>query len=610
MKGSSVSAKKGAWNKFTTAVMGLVVLSLLVPLIFSLGGLHNRAGYSGFGSDEGETALNDVKTTFIEENSTHPTKVDMKVSMKPERTSWSNDAQRPSDKFEKSMQHSHSDRILQNELKDNDEGETDLQKPADNDETDKSCEDAFGSYCLWRKKHKKVMEDSMVKKLKDRLFMARSYYPSIAKKNQTHEKLTRELKQNIQEFERVLSDATTDADLQGSIGQKLQNMEVAIAKAEAEHVGCYHVDRKLAQILDMTKDEALFHRRQSAFLYNLGVQTIPKSHHCLSMRLTVEYFKSLPDHGVPSEIDHSDASGLQHYVIFSKNVLASSVVINSTSTYAKGSTKMVFHLLTDSENYFAMKHWFIRNSYNSATVHVENIDEHKQKYVSAGLNNILHLSASEEFRVTIGNGEDALLSPKRTEYLSVFSEAYFCLPQIFSKLKKVIVLDDDVVVQRDLLPLWNLDLEGKVIGAPEFCSVRLGHLNGYLNAGTLDLDACIWMSGLNIIDLEKWRELNLLQQYQERLQRIKDGSLPQARALSASLVTFNGLIYGLDNSWVLSGLGHQYGIDRDTIKRVAVLHYNGKMKPWLELGIRQYKGYWTRFLKRDDQYMDDCNVNR
>lgn len=80
--------------------------------------------------------------------------------------------------------------------------------------------------------------------------------------------------------------------------------------------------------------------------------------------------------------------------------------------------------------------------------------------------------------------------------------------------------------------------------------------------------------------------------------------------MSASLVTFNGLIYGLDGSWVLSGLGHQYGIDRDAIKRAAVLHYNGKMKPWLELGIRQYKGYWTRFLKRDDQYMDDCNVNR
>ncbi|CAN6468461.1 unnamed protein product [Victoria cruziana] len=500
---------------------------------------------------------------------------------------------------------------LQNELKDNVEEGTDLPRPADNDETDKSCEDAFGSYCLWCKKHKEVMQDSMVKKLKDHLFMARSYYPSIAKKNQTHESLSRELKQNIQEFERVLSDATTDADLHGSIEQKLQNMEVAIAKAEAEHVACYHVDRKLAQILDMTKDEALFHRRQSAFLYNLGVQTIPKSHHCLSMRLTVEYFRSAPDQSVPSEIDHSDASVLQHYVIFSKNILASSVVINSTSTCAKGSSKMVFHLLTDSENYFAMKHWFMRNSYNSANVLVDNIDELKQKYISAGLTNILHSSASEEFRVTIRSGEDALLSPRRTEYLSVFSESYFCLQQIFSKLKKVIVLDDDVVVQRDLSPLWNLDMEGKVIGAPEFCKVRLGHLKGYLNAETLDLDACVWMSGLNIVDLEKWRELNLLQQYQNSLQRqTKVRSLPQERALSASLVTFNGLIYGLDGSWVLSGLGHQYGIDRDAIKRAAVLHYNGKMKPWLELGIRQYKGYWTRFLKRDDQYMDDCNVNR
>lgn len=56
------------------------------------------------------------------------------------------------------------------------------------------------------------MMDSMVKKLKDRLFVARAYFPSIAKLP-VHEKLSREMKQNIQDFERMLSEATTDADL-------------------------------------------------------------------------------------------------------------------------------------------------------------------------------------------------------------------------------------------------------------------------------------------------------------------------------------------------------------------------------------------------------------
>ena len=80
------------------------------------------------------------------------------------------------------------------------------------DESGKSCEVKFGSYCLWRQEHKEKMKDHMVKKLKDQLYVARAYYPSIAKLP-AHDKLSTELKQNIQEFERFLSETTTDADL-------------------------------------------------------------------------------------------------------------------------------------------------------------------------------------------------------------------------------------------------------------------------------------------------------------------------------------------------------------------------------------------------------------
>lgn len=80
------------------------------------------------------------------------------------------------------------------------------------DESEKSCELKFGSYCLWRQEHREDMKDMMVKKLKDRLFVARAYYPSVAKLP-AHDKLSRELRQNIQELERVLSEASTDAEL-------------------------------------------------------------------------------------------------------------------------------------------------------------------------------------------------------------------------------------------------------------------------------------------------------------------------------------------------------------------------------------------------------------
>ena len=80
------------------------------------------------------------------------------------------------------------------------------------DESGKQCELKFGSYCIWSREHKEEMKDSMVKKLKDQLFVARAYFPTIAKLP-AQDKLSRELKQNIQELEKIFSESTTDADL-------------------------------------------------------------------------------------------------------------------------------------------------------------------------------------------------------------------------------------------------------------------------------------------------------------------------------------------------------------------------------------------------------------
>lgn len=79
-------------------------------------------------------------------------------------------------------------------------------------ESDKLCELTYGSYCLWRKEHKEKMKDFVVKRMKDQLYVARAYYPSIAKLPAL-DMLSQELKQNIQEYERVLSETTTDTDL-------------------------------------------------------------------------------------------------------------------------------------------------------------------------------------------------------------------------------------------------------------------------------------------------------------------------------------------------------------------------------------------------------------
>lgn len=116
----------------------------------------------------------------------------------------------------------------------------------------------------------------------------------------------------------------------------MEKMEVVIARAKVFPVECSNVDKKLRQILDLTEDEAHFHMKQSAFLYQLAVHTMPKSLHCLSMRLTVEYFRlNFANTELLQGEDKREDPSFHHYVIFSRHILAASVVINSTVMHIK-----------------------------------------------------------------------------------------------------------------------------------------------------------------------------------------------------------------------------------------------------------------------------------
>lgn len=173
-------------------------------------------------------------------------------------------------------------------------------------------------------------------------------------------------------------------------------------------------------------------------------------------------------------------------------------------------------MLTNGQNYYAMKLWFFRNTYKEATVQVLNVED-------LNLDNYnVHLSLPVEFRVSFHTVDNPPAAHTRTEYLSIFSHTHYLLPKIFQNLNKVVVLDDDVVVQQDLSELWSLNMQGKVNGAVQLCSVRLSLLKSYLGENGLTFNSCAWMSGLNIIDLGRWRELDLTETYQKFIKEVSD----------------------------------------------------------------------------------------
>ncbi|KAF5785322.1 putative polygalacturonate 4-alpha-galacturonosyltransferase [Helianthus annuus] len=603
MKGGAMTSYhtmpvKKRWSWLVIAVLGLVLLSMLVPLAFLLG-LHNGF-YSGGYVTEKRSSVSSRQNVTLDSplikggpsTRVHELLKNLGPTLPKDFGRKSvKEAENRTTGFTVPTQVSKPPPKGDNVgVGSSAEGTKTIQVIGDNEKT---CELKYGSYCLWRQQHKEKMKDLIVRKMKDQLYVARAYYPSIAKLPKL-DQFSQEMKQNIQQFEHIFSEGTEDTDLPPQVEKLIQKMETTIIKAKAAVVDCNNVDKKLRQLVDLTEDEANFHMKQSAFLYQLAVQTTPKSHHCLSMRLTVEYFKTSPlDADVSESLLNPD---LHHYVILSNNVLASSVVINSTVMHAKVSRKQVFHVLTDKQSFFSMKMWFFTNAYKDATVEVLNIEDLdllKGQTPS-------HLSMRQELRVSFLS-----TSESRTEYMSVFSHWHYALPKIFPNLKKIVVLDDDVVVQRDLSALWNLDMNEKVIGAVRFCAVKFGAIKNYLGKENYDSSSCTWMSGLNIIDLDRWREHDVTKMFQSLVQK----RLTETTTLGATVLTFRGLLMDLDDTWVLSGLGHNYGITNEAINKAAVLHFNGNMKPWLELGISNYKVHWRKYLDLENRYMTDCNVN-
>ena len=100
----------------------------------------------------------------------------------------------------------------------------------------------------------------------------------------------------------------------------------------------------------------------------------------------------------------------------------------------------------------------------------------------------------------------------------------------------MVFLDDDIVIQQDLSPLWEIDLGGKVNGAVETCRgedewVMSKRFRNYFNfshplvAKHLDPEECAWAYGMNIFDLNAWRKTDIRETYHYWLREVNQISL-------------------------------------------------------------------------------------
>ncbi|KAM1044725.1 hypothetical protein ACFX2I_035696 [Malus domestica] len=331
---------------------------------------------------------------------------------------------------------------------------------------------------------------------------------------------------------------------------------------------------------------------------SLASSTTPKGLHCLSMQLTAEYFALAPkDRQFPNQQKLHD-SKLYHYAVFSDNVLGCTVVVNSTVSTALKPEKIVFHVVTDALNFPAISMWFLLNPPGKATIQVQSIDSFE--WLSTKYSTSLRQNSSDP------------------RYSSELNHLRFYLPDIFPALNKIVLFDHDVVVQKDLSKLWSVDMKGKVNGAVETCresETSFLRMDTFINfsdpfvAKRFDANACTWAFGMNLFDLQEWRRKDLTTIYDKYLKSGYKRPLWVAGSLPLGWITFYNQTVALDRRWHILGLGYNSGVVRADIDRAAVIHYDGIMKPWLDIAIARYKDYWRKYVNYDDSYLQRCNIH-
>lgn len=164
-------------------------------------------------------------------------------------------------------------------------------------------------------------------------------------------------------------------------------------------------------------------------------------------------------------------------------------------------------------------------------------------------------------------------------------------------VKRVIYLDSDLIVVDDIAKLWGVNLEGKVLAAPEYCHANftMYFTDRFWSDQSLSCTfegrrPCYFNTGVMVVDVERWRRLGLTQKVEEWMAVQKRKRIYVLGSLPPFLLVLAGNIKAVDHRW------NQHGLGGDNIRGkcrslhpgpISLLHWSGKGKPWLRLDSRR-----------------------
>ncbi|CAI9272651.1 unnamed protein product [Lactuca saligna] len=394
----------------------------------------------------------------------------------------------------------------------------------------------------------------------------------------------------------------------------------------------------LKGMMERSEREIRESKLQELMNKHFAASSVPKGIHCLSLRLTDEYSsnaharRQLPS---PEFLPVLSDNSYYHFILSTDNILAAAVVVTSAVQSSLTPEKIVFHVITDKKTYAGMHSWFALNPISPAIIEVKGV--HQFDWLTRdnvpvleavenhnGIRNYYHgnhISGTNVGDTVTPRSFASKLQARSPKYISLLNHLRIYLPELFPNLEKVVFLDDDVVIQRDLSPLWEVDLGGKVNGAVETCKgedswVMSKRFRNYFNfshplvAKSLDPNECAWAYGMNVFDLRAWRLTDIRETYHSWLKENLRSNLTlwKLGTLPPALIAFRGHVQGIDPTWHMLGLGYQKKTNIESVKKAAVIHYNGQSKPWLQIGYEHLRPFWSKYVNYSNEFVKNCHI--
>ncbi|KAF5188985.1 Hexosyltransferase, partial [Thalictrum thalictroides] len=436
---------------------------------------------------------------------------------------------------------------------------------------------------------------SFARQLGEQMILAKAYV--IIAKEHNNLQLAWELSYRIRRCQLLLSKAAMrGTPITLDEAQPLvESLSSLIYKAQDAHYDIATTIMTMKSHIQALEERANAATVQSTAFGQMAAEALPKILHCLNIKLTTDWHRNPVMQEVANDKRNSPRlvdNNLYHFCIFSDNVLAISAVVNSTISNADHPKQLVFHIVTNEVSYGAIQAWFLLHDFKGATIEVQNIGE--LSWLNSSYSPVLKQLNNPEYTTyynELPQDAKAEMKFRNPKYLSMLNHLRFYIPEIYPLLEKVVFLDDDVIVQKDLTPLFSLDLHGNANGAVETCLEAFHRYYKYLNfsnpiiSSKFDPQACGWAFGMNIFDLIAWKKENVTARYHFWQEQNGDRTLWKLGTLPPGLLSFYGLTEPLDRRWHVLGLGYDMNIDDRLIESAAVIHFNGNMKPWLKLAI-------------------------